>query len=148
MPSNPSNRTILGSTMLSSRTEPLCPRPHLRADAAESINLDAHDQALLARLAVRILVHPKEPFGELVGVGVGSGLRHRRRAVENEIGLRVRTILNRNDDPRVALEVLRLLEPRPRCEQCLIALNVYPDHRHLRLPIRVERDDVTVRLVL
>src|SRR5204863_390342 len=58
------------------------------------------------------------------------------------------TILNRDDDPRVALEVLWLLAPFRRVEQCLIALDVHPDHRHLRSPIRVERDDVTVRLVL
>src|SRR6266852_1588331 len=124
-------------------TEALRPRPHLRADPAESIDLDAHDQALLAGLTVRILVHPKEPFREFVGVSVGSSLRHRRGAVEDEIGLRFGTMLNRDDDPRVALEVLRLLAPFRRVEQCLIALNVHPDHRHLRSSIRVERDDVT-----
>src|SRR6266850_6492347 len=61
-------------------TEALGPRSHLRADASEPIDLDAHDQALLARLAVRVLVHPKESFREFVGVGVGSRLRHRRGA--------------------------------------------------------------------
>src|SRR6266852_1010115 len=129
-------------------TEALRPRPHLRVDAAESIDLDAHDQALLAGLAVWVLVHPEEPFREFVGVGISSGLRHRRGAVDEEIGLRFGTILNRDDDPGVALEVLRLLAPCGRVEQCLIALDVHPDHRHLRSPIRVERDDVTVRLVL
>src|SRR5438093_12518052 len=89
----------------------LHPRSHLRADAAESIDLDAHDQALLAGLTIRVLVHPEEPFREFVGVGVGSSLRTRRGAVENEIRLRFGTILNRDDDPRVALEVLRLLAP-------------------------------------
>src|ERR1700730_8916330 len=126
----------------------LRPRSHLRADAAEPINLDAHDQALLARWAVRVLVHPKESFRECVGVGVGSRLRHRRGAVQDEIRLRFVAVLNGDDDPRVAPEILRLLAPFRRVEQRLIALNVHPDHRHLRSPIRVERDDVAVRLVL
>src|SRR6266851_679894 len=37
------------------------------------------------RLAVRVLVHPKEPFGESASVGVGSGLRHRRGAVQSAL---------------------------------------------------------------
>src|SRR6266404_7366900 len=113
-------------------TEALRPRSHLRADAAEPIDLDAHDQALLARLAVRVLVHPKESFREFVGVGVGSRLRHRRGAVQDEIRLRFVAVLNGDDDPRVTPEILRLLAPFRRVEQRLIALNVHPDHRHLR----------------
>jgi GAF domain-containing protein len=75
-------------------------------------------------------------------------LRHRRGAVQDEIRLRFVAVLNGDDDPRVAPEILRLLAPFRRVEQRLIALNVHPDHRHLRTPIRVERDDVAVRLVL
>ena len=91
----------------------LGPRPHARAQAAEPVNDDAHDQALLTGLAIRVLVHAEESFREFVGVGVGSFLRHRRCAVEDEIGLRFATILNRDDDPRVALEVLRDRTPCP-----------------------------------
>ena len=127
-------------------TEALRLRSHLRADAAEPIDLDAHDQALLARLAVRVLVHPKESFREFVGVGVGSRLRHRRGAVQDEIRLRFVAVLNGDDDPRVAPAILRLLAPFRRVEQRLIALNVHPDHRQLRSPIRVERRGRTLFL--
>ena len=63
-----------------------------------------------------------------------------------EIRLRFVTVLNGDDDPRVAPAILRLLAPFRRVEQRLIALNVHPDHRQLRSPIRVERRGRTLFL--
>src|SRR5262245_10473714 len=80
------------SPIVASPCPALGPRPHVRAEAAESVDGNAHDQAFLTGLPVRVLVDPEESLREFVGVGVGSFLRHRRRAVDDQIGLRLATI--------------------------------------------------------
>src|SRR5262249_35981346 len=126
----------------------LAPRAHAGAKPADSIDLDADDQALLAGLAIGVLVHSEKSLRQLVDVRVGSRIRDRCRPVDHQVRLWLRAILDRDSDSRVSSQILRLLATVGRVEHRLIAIDVHPHHRHLRLSLLVQRDDVAVGLVL
>ena len=113
----------------------------------EADTLDVHDPSrrrVVARreLHVRAEVEVRELLEELRPAALGDSGRPVHHEVLLQSGRLDLTALDRQRDPRVALEVSDLLSSTEVCEHNLVAIESHPDDRNLRRSVRIDRYQV------